>query len=286
MKTCECGCGQVVRNRFVSGHNAIVNNPMKGKHHFQETKRKLSEAKKGEKNPLYGKHHSEAAKQKMSEATKGKPKSEEHRRKLSEANKGKHPTEETRRKLSEAHKGKSFTKEHRKKIGEANKRRRHSRETREKISEAKKGKPLSEEHRRKLSDAHVDFTRKHPAEARENGRKGALAATASRRKNAPFWFAGVPFDSSDEKQAMIVLCEKFNIAPVEGVNCHVRVNGGEIDFKPVENLFVEYHPWDRNGLSSEQYYNQRRKLLDENGFQDCRLVVVKSLEEMRSIRWI
>ena len=59
-----------------------------GKHHSEETRRKLSEAKKGENHPLFGHHHSEEAKRKMSEAQKGKkrgPMSEEHRRKISEA---------------------------------------------------------------------------------------------------------------------------------------------------------------------------------------------------------
>lgn len=74
----------------------------KGKHHSEETKRKMSEAAKGEKNPMYGKcctgeknpmygrKHSEQSKRKMSEANRGKNNpmygkhlSEEHRRKLS-----------------------------------------------------------------------------------------------------------------------------------------------------------------------------------------------------------
>jgi hypothetical protein len=61
--------------------------------HSEETKRKLSEANKGENNPLYGKSRSEETKRKLSEANKGennplygKTLSPEHRRKLSEAN--------------------------------------------------------------------------------------------------------------------------------------------------------------------------------------------------------
>ena len=43
-------------------------------HSYSEvTKRRRSEALKGEKHPFYGKHHSEEAKQKMSAALKGKP---------------------------------------------------------------------------------------------------------------------------------------------------------------------------------------------------------------------
>ena len=43
---------------------------------------------KGEKNTMYGKHHSEETKKKLSEANKGKHPSEETRKKLSEAKKG------------------------------------------------------------------------------------------------------------------------------------------------------------------------------------------------------
>lgn len=75
----------------------------------KETKRKMSESKKGAKNPMYGKHHSEEHKQKLSESNRGEnnamygrtgdkhPKygirlSAESRKKISEAKKGdKHP---------------------------------------------------------------------------------------------------------------------------------------------------------------------------------------------------
>ena len=88
----------------------------------EETRRKYSEAKKGESNPNYGKSHSEETRRKLSEARKGesnpnygKSPSEETRRKKSEAMKGenhplygKSPSEETRRKKSEAMKGKKW----------------------------------------------------------------------------------------------------------------------------------------------------------------------------------
>ena len=61
---------------------------------------------------MKGKHHPEEVKRKISESKKGKGFSEDHRRKLSEAHKGhvpwnvgKHHTEETKRKISEAKKG-------------------------------------------------------------------------------------------------------------------------------------------------------------------------------------
>ena len=55
----------------------------KGSHHSEETRRRMSEAKKGEKHPLYGKHHSLETRKKMSEANKGKHHSEETKRKIS-----------------------------------------------------------------------------------------------------------------------------------------------------------------------------------------------------------
>ena len=42
-----------------------------GKHHTEETKKKISEAQKGKNNHMYGKHHTEETKKKMSEAQKG-----------------------------------------------------------------------------------------------------------------------------------------------------------------------------------------------------------------------
>ncbi len=52
-------------------HMKGKNNPMYGKFHSEETKRKLSEVNKGENNPFYGKHHSKETKRKLSEVQKG-----------------------------------------------------------------------------------------------------------------------------------------------------------------------------------------------------------------------
>lgn len=60
--------------------------------------------------PSTGKHPSEETRQKMSEAKKGRHLSEEHKQKLSEAGKGRKVTKETRNKLSEVLKGKGAKK--------------------------------------------------------------------------------------------------------------------------------------------------------------------------------
>ena len=51
-------------------------------------KKKMSEAHKGKKNPMKNKHHTEETRNKMSDAHKGKKHSEETIKKISEANKG------------------------------------------------------------------------------------------------------------------------------------------------------------------------------------------------------
>ena len=110
-----------------------------------------------------GFQHSEETKRKMSEAKKDKKFSDEHKRKLSENNarywKDKNRSEETKRKISEAHKGKKFSEKTKRKMSEAKKGKKspmygktHSEETRKKMSEAHKGKKFSEKTKRKMSE--------------------------------------------------------------------------------------------------------------------------------------
>lgn len=64
-----------------------------------------SEKMKGKPSRHKGKHHSEETKKRMSEANKGKKLSEETKKKISEAKKGRKFSEEHKRKISEALKG-------------------------------------------------------------------------------------------------------------------------------------------------------------------------------------
>lgn len=116
---------------------------LKGKKRSDETKRKLSESKLGDKNPmkgktgslhpLYGVGHSEESKAKMSKSQK------EYFSKNSSPFKGKKHTEESKRLLSEKAKGRKASEETKKKLSEINKGKVISQETRDKISKALSG---------------------------------------------------------------------------------------------------------------------------------------------------
>lgn len=88
------------RNKM-RANNKGENNPMFGRKHSEETRKKLSEnhhdvskeknpmyGKRGENNPRYGTKHSEETKHKISEGNKGKIVSEKTKKKLSEGRKG------------------------------------------------------------------------------------------------------------------------------------------------------------------------------------------------------
>lgn len=61
---------------------------MFGKHHSDEAKKKIGEAKSGEKHPMYGKLRSDETKKKISDAHAGKTLSEETKQKMSDSKKG------------------------------------------------------------------------------------------------------------------------------------------------------------------------------------------------------
>lgn len=89
---------------------------MWGQKHLLETKKKMSEAVRGEKNHQWGKHLSDEHKEKISKALKGRrglPLSEETKRKIN--------TPERSRKISEALKGKKLSEEHKKKLSDIKK---------------------------------------------------------------------------------------------------------------------------------------------------------------------
>ena len=87
------------------------NNPFYGKHHTEETRKRISEKIKsercGENNPMYGKHLSKEHKQKLSEKLSGENNPMYGKKGILSPNYGKTFTEEHKKKISESHKGKN-----------------------------------------------------------------------------------------------------------------------------------------------------------------------------------
>jgi group I intron endonuclease len=131
-----------------------------------ETRKKLSEANKGENNPNYGKVTSEETKKKISEAITGTVRPEDFKKKISLFHKGKqyrlgHKNSDTHNtKISQSHIGKKQTDEHKKKNSESHKGKPSpnkskklnlTAEQRQKISDNSKNRIVSMETRQKLS---------------------------------------------------------------------------------------------------------------------------------------
>ena len=115
---------------------------IKGQHHSEETKRKLSEINKKNGNmppSRKGIKLSEEHKRKIGESNKGKQLSEEHKRRLKEVNTGKKHSFKTKQKMSLSHTGKKHSEEAKQKIRKALKGVHRSDKTKRKISLAMKG---------------------------------------------------------------------------------------------------------------------------------------------------
>jgi hypothetical protein len=70
--------------------------------------------------------------------------------------------------------------------------------------------------------------------------------------------------------------------PEEGKNVHFRVAKCHIDFFIQEKVFVEYHPPMKIGVKKEEtvqsYYEKRRGLLNQNGYESYPLLVIDRLK--------
>jgi len=93
------------------------------------------------------------------------------------------------------------------------------------------------------------------------------------RERKRYLYNGLYFDSISEMKIGILL-EKVGYNLVSGVNFQISVGNKFIDFF-INGIFIEYHPiLYFHKHTAKQYYKQRRKVLDENGFKNNPLIII------------
>ncbi|MBU3912954.1 MAG: hypothetical protein KKB21_02190 [Nanoarchaeota archaeon] len=162
----------------------------------------------------------------------------------------------------------------------------HSRLNMKKAHETMKKQGTFNEHQRLAA---LKCKEKNPNQLKSMSKKAhelyplALLALESHRKNYPYKFMDCLFDSEQERALCQKLVEKGLIeTPIEKENIHFRIGRRHIDFFIQNKVFVEFHPPIKLGNKRETregYYQERRKLLDENGFKSYPLVLISHINE-------
>ena len=119
-----------------------------------------------------------------------------------------------------------------------------------------------------------------PKNARKNGKIGGPIGGAMTaeilRNNYGYSFKRVKYFSMAEREFAVNIYYQIGKLIV-GKNYQVKIGSKTFDFF-INNTFIEYHPhipgW-YNKYSPKQYYNQRRQILDENGYENYSLIVIR-----------
>lgn len=121
---------------------------------------------------------------------------------------------------------------------------------------------------------------KYPELLREHNRKIAPLAFKAIYQKAPYIEDSLKFQSQFELEVYRRLKEQG--LPIQ---VQVQVGSSFFDFQ-INHTFIEAHPFATNkhnpldGKTLEEYYNKRRHILDDNGYQDYNLKVITTLAEI------
>jgi len=114
---------------------------------------------------------------------------------------------------------------------------------------------------------------------RENGKR----AITTLLENSRYVWEDVGFLSPRERECAKLLLTK----PIKGVNCNISVGSKRIDFYPqsddklFQGCFVEYHPCPNafDKRTPEQYYKDRKQIIENSKYKGTRLILIVSLKE-------
>ena len=95
-----------------------------------------------------------------------------------------------------------------------------------------------------------------------------------RKNHRNLKFKGQYYDSMRELEISICLHEQFKYNPSNRQTLHIFISRCEYDYLLESfKLFIEFHPWDLK-YTKQEYYKKRRKNLDDNGYEDYKLIVI------------
>lgn len=106
------------------------------------------------------------------------------------------------------------------------------------------------------------------------GKKGAKRL----RENKGYYWKGNYFASSRECEIGMCVSYQFNIKLKEGVNFQKEVDYKSFDYFLFNYLFLEFHQvlkFFQPDETEKSYYKKRRNILNENGYKDYPLIVIK-----------
>lgn len=122
----------------------------------------------------------------------------------------------------------------------------------------------------------------HETMENKYGVSNSIELLYKRRLNGCFEYNGQAFPSEGEMN-----CYKMLISIFNGIDTQVKVGNAFIDFYMYDiESFIEYHPLGFMGDTEtrEEYYNRRRAILDEGGYEEYDLYVFTVLSEV--MEWV
>jgi len=111
--------------------------------------------------------------------------------------------------------------------------------------------------------------------------KGGVAALKNRLRNAPYIYKAEKFLSKSE-----LYCFKYLEALDVPFIHNFRIENKMVDFFIANELFWEFHPINifNQGETFTDYFQKRRRLLDENGYVSKELIVTVALSESVKVK--